>query len=212
MSEDNEQGSIADHLFDRKAKAMKADFKRKHAEILKTSKLFQTTVVTLRDRGWATHATLWNTCLYLNMAALDLSILVEELAFERDNWRRRLVARNLAVLAYEATEDMQALLGKTFREALDKLGVLSRFETRLRDARKPLDAFWKEHQTSLKQVRVTAAAHREHDGIAMLNTVENINIDDSLSTGLTLGKILNDLGAGLQTIINKTSSIVPPEL
>ncbi len=212
MTKPDDQGSIADRLLDREAKTMKADFARKHAELLKNSKLFQTTVATLRNRGWTTHATLWNLCLYLNTAAHDLSILVEDLAFERDNWRRRLVARNLAVLAYESTEDMQALLGKTFRESLEKLGVLSRFETRLRDARKPLDAFWKEHQASLKQVRVTSVAHREHDGLAMLNTVESIDIDDSLSIGLALGKILNDLGAVLQAIINETSSIVPPEL
>lgn len=107
---------------------------------------------------------------------------------------------------------MQSLLGKTFREALEKLGVLPQFESRLQDARKPLDLFWKEHQASLKQVRVTSAAHRDHDGIAMLKAVESINIDDSLSIGLALGQILNDLGTVLQAIINATSSIVPPEV
>lgn len=212
MNNDIEQGSIADPLFDREAKAMKTDFSRKHADLLRTSKLFQTTVATLRERKWTAHATLWNACLYLNMAAHDLSVLVEDLTFERDNWSRSFVARNLAVLAYESTEDMQALLGKKFREALEKLEVLSRFDTELRDARKPLDAFWKEHQASLKHVRNTAAAHREHDGIAMFNTVENINIDETLSIGFALGNILNDLGAVLQSITNETSQIAPPEL
>lgn len=212
MRQEKEQGSIADHLLDRKTKQMKATFAQKHAELLATSEFLNSTVEELRARGWATHAMLWNTCLYLNMAAHDLSVLVEDLAFERDNWRRRLLARNLAVLAYESTEDIQFLLGKTFREALEKLGVLSQFELRLRDTRKPLDLFWKEHQASLKQVRVTSAAHRDHDGVAMLNTVKSISIDDSLSIGLALGQIFNDLGAVLQTVITETSSIVPPEL
>lgn len=99
MKQDKEEGSIADHLLDREAKQMKANFVQKYAKVLTTSKLFKTTVEELRVRGWVTHAKLWNTCLYLNMAAHDLSILVEDLAFERDSWRRRLVARNLAVFS-----------------------------------------------------------------------------------------------------------------
>lgn len=199
-------------MSDRERKAIKADFARKYAELHATSQLFKTTVETLRSRGWDTHATLWNTCIYLNLAAHDLSVLVEDLALESDDWRRRLVARNLAVVAYESTEDMQELLGKTFGGALHKLGVLPHFKSKLKDARKPLDLFWQEHQASLKQVRVTASAHRDHDGVAMLNTVESISIDDSLSIGLSLGKIQNELGVVLQSIIAETSKIVPPEM
>ncbi len=203
---------MADHLVDREAAQLRVTFKQKHEKLIAATKLFKDTIERLRTQGYTTHATLWNACLYLNMAAHDLSILVEDLALERDYWRRRFNARHLALLAYETTEDLQTLLGKSFRDALNKLGVLSQFEQNLRDARKPLDGFWRQHQAALKQVRTTAAAHRDQDGMAVLNTIENINIDDSLGIGLSLGKILDDLGAVLQTIVVQTSKIAPPEL
>ncbi len=59
--------------------------------------------------------------------------------------------------------------------------------------------------------RTTAAAHLDQDGLAILATIEGIVIDDSLSIGLSLGNILDNLGAVLQRIIVQTSKIAPPE-
>jgi hypothetical protein len=38
-----------------------------------------------------------------------------------------------------------SLLGKTIRAALSSLGLLTRFEPELNNARRPLDDFWKRH-------------------------------------------------------------------
>ncbi len=84
-------------------------------------------------------------------------------------------------------------------------------ETQLRDARRPLDLFWKQHQADLQHVRTVAAGHRDHDGLAILRVTENINIDTSLVVSSSLGQILDDIAAVLQAIVVQTASLAPPE-
>lgn len=171
------QTAAIDSLFDQEHDELERTFAEKHQQLLATTTVLKETLTELYGRGWNTHAQLWNVCLHINLAAHDLSVMVWQLFAERDIWARKLAARHVALLVFEITEDFTQLLGGPFREALHMLGTLKRFEPDLRSARKPLDSFRQVRSSELNRVRNIAAAHRDHDGLRLLNTIESIDIE-----------------------------------
>jgi hypothetical protein len=201
-----------DKLINKERKNLERTFATKHATLQATTEVFKNALFNAKNKGWKTHAALWNAGIYVNLAAHDLSVLVEQLAFERDVWARRLIARHVALLVYEITEDLRELLGKRLRDPLATLGLLATYDVSLRRAREPLDRFWDQKRSELQRVRVTTAAHRDLDGLAILETVEAIDVHHMIKVGMDLGQILNEIGAMLQKILTASSNIAPPEL
>jgi hypothetical protein len=201
-----------DRLVQENRPGLERTFRQKHDQLIAATDLFSQTLKTCKSRGWNTHGQLWNIGIYLNIAAHDLSILVMQLHFERDAWTRRQIARHAVLTIYEVTEDMTQLLGKKIREPLETLGLLTRFDSDLRRVRQPLDLFWKLHHEKLSDVRCMSAAHRDLDGLSLLESIESINILEIAELGLEVGRILNDIGSVLQSIIDECSKVTPPEI
>lgn len=187
-------------------------FSSKHEYMDNTKTVLRHTLSECIKRKWRTHATIWNICLFIDILAHDLSLLVRDLVLNQENWERRFTARHLALLAYECVEDLQTLLGKRFRQSLSKLDLLNEFEPSLGNEKKPLNDFWKKHRSSLKFVRNTTAAHRDHDSLAIWHVIENIDVNYFISLGMELSTILNDISSFLQSVIAKASEIEPPEI
>ncbi len=209
MSRDSLTDKLTDHLVDSEAKSLRRTFSKKHQEMARITNLLRETVGRLQAQGLANHEPLWNTCLYLNLASHDLSILVQELSLQRDEWHRKLVARHLALLIYETTEDIRALLGKTFKNALQSLGLLERYEAELHSVRKPLGGFWDNQQKALKQIRIASVAHREHDALATLSVIESIDVHELLELGIGFNTILNGIASSLSRIVSASSQVAP---
>ena len=204
--------SEIDRLVDQNRDALERTFVEKHQKLIATTELFKRTLESCKNQGWNTHGELWNVGIYINIAAHDLSVLVLQLHFERDVWIRRQIARHVALTIYEVAEDMTQLLGKKIREPLSNLNLLSQFDAKLRTARQPLDLFWKQHQSWLSGVRCMSAAHRDLDGLALLNAIETLDVVQIAQLGLTFGAMLNDVGVVVQRILEESSNIPPPEL
>jgi hypothetical protein len=204
--------TIFDQLVDEQQKALIASFEDRHATIAGCGDLMKTTISTLRDRGWNQHESLWNAALFLNTVSYDLSIGLLDLVYERDNWRRRLIARSLALLLFEIGEDIPSVFGKSFREAATALGASKEDLKKLGAETKQVSAFWSEHRPLLKKIRTIAAAHRDHDAIALHEAIDAIDLFELLALGLKLGAMMNTLGKVTQLIINFTAGVEPPEL
>jgi len=201
-----------DELIEHDKESLANMFEQKHRQLIATTELFRQTLEACKNRGWNTHAQLWNIGIHINIVHHDLSVLVEQLSMARSLWARKLIARHVVLVLYEAAEDTTQLLGKTIREPLATLGILSKFDSEIRLAREPLDRFWKENSRKLQGVRSVSAAHRDLDGIALLQSIEAIDVHDVLSLGLEFGRITFGIGSTVQRILNETSSIRPPEL
>jgi hypothetical protein len=199
-----------DRLVDQNREELEQTFAQKHKRLIATTEVFKQTLESCRQQGRNIHAELWNVGIYMNIAAHDLSVLVMQLHFERDTWTRRQIARHVALMIYESTEDMTQLLGKKIRGTLSALGLLQRFDMNLRVARQPLDRFWKDHQGKLSDIRCMSAAHRDLDGLALLKSIETINILQMTKLGMEFGGILNDIGCVVQAILSESSKIPPP--
>jgi hypothetical protein len=200
-----------DQLVDKQLADLERAFTEKHEKLIAMTELFKQTLEACKARGFDTHAKLWNIGIYINIAAHDLSVLVQQLHFERDEWTRKQIARHVLLTIYEVTEDMTQLLGKRIREPLQTLGLLSSFDADLRKARQPLDSFWKQHQAKLSETRCISAAHRDLDGLVLLETIETVNILEAAELGLEVGRILNGIGNIMQSILTESSNISPPK-
>jgi len=201
-----------DGLVDQHRAELERTFARKHKELIAATEVFKQTLKVCRSRGWDTHAQLWNIGIYMNIAAHDLSILVMQLHFDRETWTRRQIARHVVLTIHEITEDMTQLLGKRIREPLETLGLLSKFDADLRRVRQPLDRFWKKHQAKLSVVRCMSAAHRDLDGLNLLESIESINMLEIAELGMEVGRILNEIGKVVQSLVEAGATVMPPEM
>lgn len=204
--------NIFDQLAEKEQKALSAAFDKRHVTIAACGEVMKETISTLRNRGWKTHEPIWNAALFLNTVSYDLSIGLIDLVYEQDSWKRRLTARSLALLLFEIGEDIPAVFGKKFREAAMALGVTEGRLNALSAETKKISAFWNENRTLLKEIRTIAAAHRDHDAIALHELIDGIDLFELLGLGIKLGSMTNTLGAATQPIINFTAEVKPPEL
>jgi len=203
-------------LFDRLAAleqaALTDSFAKRHKVIAETNDIMLATASECRRRNWKIHTAIWNPCLFLNTVAFDLSYLAYELAYEEDQWKRGLTARHLATLLFEIAEDLPQVFGKDFNKALDALAVGSDLRDSFRSQLKSVSKFWANHREELKQIRTVCGAHRDHDAILLLQTIDQIDLFKILQLGISLDATLNKVGPAAQAIIAYTSTVQPPEL
>lgn len=203
--------SLFDAMADAEKEAFARSFSSRDTTIAETSKVIRETVIVLRQRNWKTHEMIWNACLFLNTVAYDLSVLIFDLVYERDDWRRRLVARNLSTLLFETAEDLPTVFGRDFNQSLSKLNVPTSLRDSFREQLKKVSLFWDNHRAQLKSIRLICGAHRDHDAITMHTTIDKLDLFETLRIGVQLGSILNELGSASQAILNVTPSTAPPE-
>lgn len=115
-----------------------------------------------------------NVGAYLLLFDDDLAYFMEDLRQAPDAARRVFVAKHLATLLYEASEDLPQMLGKEFRAAVQVLELPSDLMTRLGVIASGLHRYWEKHRGFLGDVRRFAGAHREHDALAYLAALEMI--------------------------------------
>lgn len=203
-------------LFDQFADAEQSDlaaiFSTRHVTIQNCGDVLRNTLAEVRARGWKNHDAIWNPCLFLNTVTYDHSIYVMQLAYERDDWRRSLIARNLATLMFEIAEDLPTVFGQDFNRSLKELNVPPELISGFRMQLKCVSGFWESNRELLKLIRTVCGAHREHDALLLHQTIDEIDEFKLLRLGVELGQVLNSIGKCAQVIIDFTSKVQPPEL
>ena len=117
--------------------------------------------------------TIFNVGLYVLLLDDDLACFTDDLVCAIDDRRRRFTAKHEAVPLYEAAQDLPQLLGKDFRSAIAALGADDTLTKRLNEASSGLHRFSNEHRSVLNDIRNVVAAHREHDALAYVRTLES---------------------------------------
>jgi hypothetical protein len=204
--------TLFDQLALQEQDALSKTFESRHFVFSQTNNLLIDTLVMLLSKGWKTHSAIWNPCLFLNTVSYDLSFYIYDLAYEKNDWKRRLIARNLATLLFESAEDLPTVFGRKFNDALNVLNVSSTLLADFREKLGNVSEFWNNHRIQLKEIRLICGAHRDHNAILLNQTIDNLDLLEILRLGIDLGKIMNEIGPAVQIILNTTSSIEPPEL
>ncbi len=128
-----------------------------------------------REAGFSSFSGVHNVSLYLLLLDQDLQDYV--LQFSKATGRRQRVfaARGLAVLLYEAAEDIPELFGKQYRAVLKKFSVSDDIMVALNDGVGCVNTFKKQNSDALKTIRSYVGAHRDKDAAKQIEVLDAIN-------------------------------------
>ena len=150
----------------------------------------------------------FNVALYLLLMDDDLAYFTDDLGYAIGESRRRFLAKNEAILLYEAAEDLPQLLGKDFRAAVTALGADDALKKRLNEASSGLHRFWDEHREFLNGIRNAIAAHREHDALSYVDKLEAVKPLEVMGLAAEFSGLLERL-IGVLTDIAKLTVGIP---
>jgi hypothetical protein len=132
-----------------------------------------------------------NVSLYALILDQDIAMLTDDMVLAVGQQRRVFVARNLAVLLYEASQDLPDLLGRDYRESLRTLTIPDTWLDELNKASKQLNRFKDEHREFLGRIRNLIGAHRDKDAITQLEAMETLEPIDVMRLAAKLQEPLN---------------------
>jgi hypothetical protein len=133
-------------------------------------------LIRARELGLVDAERIYNVGLYVLLADRDFSVLKVEMVSTFEEWKLSFTARQMAILIYEACDDLSALLGKDFRGSLENLGLARERIEELNKISRSLHQFKNANHSFLyDEVRNLTAAHRVKDSIEFLEALERID-------------------------------------
>lgn len=124
-----------------------------------------------------------NICLYVLLIDQDLSELMNDMVHAIGPHRRKHIARQLAVLLWEATDDLTQLLSTNYRRSLEKFELPAEWMEEFNLSVSRLGAFKRANRDVLSNIRNMVAAHREKDAITQYHTMCDIDALDVTRLG-----------------------------
>lgn len=118
---------------------------------------------------------IYNAGLFVVLLDRDIGTYNESILFSRSKWHRQFHARNLAVLLYEAADDLPQLLGKSYRGWLVDLELDQAWFDALGEITKKISLFKKDHSSFLNDVRNYVGAHRDQDALSQANMLDGLD-------------------------------------
>ncbi len=155
-----------------------------------------------KDRGLVHYECVYNVTLYVAVLDYDIAIISRYYSAAYRTWEKKFAARQLAVLLYEASEDLPQLLGKDFRTTLRELPLWNEAVDELNAISSQLHAFDQANHTLLKQLRLFVGAHRDRDAGKQMEVIENIDPFAIYNVAADLYISLNLLIAFLFKVVN----------
>lgn len=145
-----------------------------------------------------------NTYGYFNLLSYDLVSVGYNLYFEQERWRKIYFARQVALLIYEAFEDIPVITGKIFKihfEEVRGIKAADDFLEELKSLGKKLNKLKSDNREYLLNIRINVAAHRDLDINKQLDIITNINPYSIIAIMTDLENILKAYNNLLQDLI-----------
>ncbi len=136
---------------------------------------------------------IYNASLYVLVFEYDMAILKNDALFATSKWKKNFVARQFAVILYEAAHDLPEILGKEYRETLKTLSLSDAELECLNRVTKNINRFKKEHHEVLSKLRNFVSAHRDKDAGKQLEIIENVNLLNMLELSGQFYEALREL-------------------
>ena len=138
---------------------------------------------------------IYNVGLYVLVLEHDMTVLKHDALFSVWEWRKKYIARQFAVLLYEASNDLPALLGKNFRDSLKTLPLTDDELANFNTIAKYINQFKKNNRVTLNELRNFAGAHRDNDAGKQLDVIEKVNL-------LAMIELAGDLYESIRALIS----------
>lgn len=127
-----------------------------------------------REMGMLNLACVHNASLFVLLLDQDFHWLRTQMMRALDDAERAFVGRQIAVLLFEASEDLPQVFGREYRKALAALQFDKQVLPELDAIMKRVSNFKREHAESLKQVRILVGAHREQNALVQLEALQRV--------------------------------------
>jgi hypothetical protein len=149
---------------------------------------------------------LFNVCIIGSISSSDMILLTHQIALTNQKLEKLLSARMLAMIVIEYLNDINDLLGRKLVQETTSNNFLE-FIPKLREINSQFANIRKKHQTELSTIRNNIAAHKNKNGLSLLNQIyklepqgilemanETIIVNDGLTKETTkiIYKILDD--------------------
>lgn len=180
---------------------LEANFAKTILKAETTLNLFSDTINLVKQYNLDKNSVFWNTARYVNIVSLDLKILSKHQAFAETEWEKRLFARQISLLIYEALDDILSLLGKEFKIIAADYKEDNGFSELLNEIRSKLNLFKSTHYKKIKAHRNNSIAHRDKDTSEQLKHIYSISWLESVNMSSEFDRILNELGMFLEIIM-----------
>jgi hypothetical protein len=115
------------------------------------------------------YVTIYNAGLFFVLVEQDISAYSECITFARSEWQRQFFARGLAILLYEAAEDIPQVFGGHYRKCIGEFEDGTGWLKRLNSIASQFNQFRVNRSEFLGKVRNLIGAHRDHNAIAQLH-------------------------------------------
>jgi hypothetical protein len=133
---------------------------------------------------------LFNICIIGSISSSDMILLTHQIALTNQKLEKLLSARMLAMILIEYLNDINDLLGRKLVNEVTSNGFLD-FVPTLREINSEFASIRKKHQTELSTIRNNIAAHKNKNGLSLINQLYKLNPQDILEmTNETI--IVND--------------------
>jgi hypothetical protein len=180
---------------------LEANFTKTILKLETTLNIFSDTISLVKQYNLDKNSVFWNIARYINIISLDLKILSKHQAFAETEWEKRLFARQISLLIYEAIDDILFLLGKEFKIIANDYKDDNSFSELLNEIRSKLNLFKTNHYERIKAHRNTSIAHRDKDTSEQLKHIYSISWLESVNMSGEFDRILNYLGMFLEIIM-----------
>ena len=146
-----------------------------------------------------------NLAQFIAICSLDISTMTRHILLPIRSWKRTLHARHLALALFELSDDMPQLLGKSVRAIIARCSCPEQYLHDLDVCRHNLSELMCKHTESLLDVRRITAAHRDHDAMVLLKTIDNVNVDKMMDLAHSTIYWCADTLGYLQRLTNECS-------
>lgn len=150
---------------------------------------------------------LWNAFGYLNLLSYDLISVGYSLLAETKKWQKVYFARQVALLLYEAKEDIPDILGKSFKCVFDNIPEAKVWLDTLKVYMKDINGFKLANHEYLKNIRMNVAGHRDKDIHTQITVITNINPYYVEQLMFKFDTILRNLISHIQELLVRTLKI-----
>ena len=161
-----------------------------------------------RDGKAENVARVLNTAMFLLLVDQDLAEYMQDLRHAADDQRRQFVAKHLATLLYEASEDLPKLLGKDFRRSVEWLSPPATIRTALNRVASDLNRYWRAHQDFLDRIRNAVAAHRDHDCLVYADVLASVQPLEMAGLAAAFSSPLRELANVVTSLLDRCGPAV----
>ncbi len=146
------------------------------------------------------HRAIFNVAMYLLLLDQDLADFTDDIINATGERKRVFIAKYEAILIYEASEDIKQLLGKEFRQALIGLQISEVQSQKFKEASSKLNEFWHTNREYLKSTRNMLAAHRHHNTLEYIETLDQLKPIAIMKLAADLSECINQFSSVLTDI------------